>query len=298
MNGNKFVMKNILFLAFLFLALFIQAQDEDYPYPSLSPEGKITQVVGNTKIKLSYERPSVRNREIYGGLVPWNKVWRTGAGKCTRISFDKPVKVQGQPIPAGTFSVFTIPMPDDWVVIINADTTLYGHYNYDRQKDLARFSVPSEKIERHYETLTFAVDVLLNNAKMYVSWANTQITFDIETTTDDEIMGLIKTELLTGKSKVSQLYAGAASYLYFQGEDYPLALQIADKALKLNTENTWVYNTKISIYEKMMLYDEILTTIDQAIDGTKKRSYESEEARLVDIDAYKARYKYFEELNN
>jgi len=291
-------MKNILFLFVLAISSFIYAQDEDYPYPSLSPEGNITQVIGNTKIKLTYERPSVRNRKIYGGLVPWNKVWRTGAGKCTRISFDKPVKLQGQPLPAGSFSVFTIPTPDEWVVIINSDTTLYGHYNYDRQKDLARFSVPSQKTDRHYETLTFDIDILHNDAKMYGSWANTQIVFDIETTTDEEIRNLIKTELLTGKSKDSQIYAGAAFYLYFQGEDYATALQLADRALELNPKNTWVYNTKISIYEKMKLYDEILATIDQAIEDTKKRSYESEKARLVDIDAYRARYEYFEELKH
>lgn len=291
-------MKNTVLLFILAITPFVHAQDEDYPYPSLSPEDNIAQVVGNTKIKLTYERPSVRNRKIYEGLVPLNKVWRTGAGKCTKISFDKPVKLHGQPIPAGAFSLFTIPTPNDWVVIINADTTLYGSYGYDRQKDLARFSVPSKKTDRHYETLTFDIDILRNDAKMYVSWANTQIAFDIETTTDEEIRGLIKTELLTGKNKVSQIYAGAASYLYFQGEDYPTALMLADKALQLNSENTWVYNTKISIYEKMKLYDELLTTIDQAIEGVKKYSYSSEKDRLVDIEAYRTRYKDFEALKN
>ena len=291
-------MKNVLFLVLLALGSFINAQDEDYPYPSLSPEGNIAQVVGNTKIELTYERPSARNRKIFGGLVPWNKVWRTGAGKCTRISFDKSIMVQGQPIPAGMYSVFTIPTPDDWVVIINADTTLYGHYNYDKQKDLARFSIPAKKTSRYYETLNFDIEVLRNDAKFYLSWANTRITFDIETTTDEEILRLINTELVTGKSKVSQLYAGAASYLYFQEENYPLALKLADKALQLNPENTWVYNTKISIYKKMKSYDEVLITIDQAIEGIRKRSYGSEKERLVDIDAYKARYKYFEELKH
>lgn len=291
-------MKNILFSFFLLVASFLHGQDKDYPYPSLSPEGSITQVVGNTKIKLTYERPSVRNRKIFGDLVPWNKVWRTGAGKCTRITFDRPVKIEGQPVPAGDFSVFTIPTPEDWVVIINTDTTLYGHYNYDPQKDVARFSVPAQKTERLYETLTFDIDLVSNNAKMYLSWAHTQIAFDIKTTTDIEIKKFIETELLTGKTKVSNSYAGAASYLYFQGDDYQMALQLADKALQLNSENTWVYNTKISIYEKMKLYDEALHTINQAIEGVKQRSYPNEKERLVDIEAYATRYTYFEALKN
>jgi tetratricopeptide (TPR) repeat protein len=230
--------------------------------------------------------------------VPWNQVWRTGAGKCTRIFFERPVKVQGQPIPAGAFSVFTIPTPEEWVVIINADTTLYGHYNYDRKKDLARFSVSAQYTERFYETLTFDIDLVSSNAKMYMSWAHTQIAIDIETTTDDEIKRFIQTELLTGTSKTSNTYAGAASYLYFQGEDFAQALKLADKALQLNSENTWVYNTKISIYEKMKLYDEALHTINQAIEGVKQRSYPSEKERLVDIEAYATRYAYFEALKN
>ena len=166
-------MKNTVLLFILAITPFVHAQDEDYPYPSLSPEGNIAQVVGNTKIKLTYERPSVRNRKIYGGLDPWSKVWRTGAGKCTKINFDKLVKLHGQPIPDGTFFLFTIPTPNDRGIIVNADTTLCGSNGYERQKDLAQFSVPSKKTERHYETLTFDIDILRNDAKMYVSWANT-----------------------------------------------------------------------------------------------------------------------------
>ena len=291
-------MKNNFFLIFFCFATFIQAQDNDYPYPSLSPEGDISQFVGNTRIKLTYERPSVRDRKIFGGLVPWGKIWRTGAGKCTRISFDSPVTIEGQPIPAGTFSLFTIPTPDEWVVILNSDTTLSGSFGYDQKKDITRFSVPSQRIERHYEALTFDIDLAKNDAKMFMSWDNTQITFKIETTTDEEIHKFIETELLTGKSKASDSYAGAASYLFFQGEDYATGLQLADKALELNRENTWVYNTKIAIYEKLMLYDKVLTTIEQAIRDVKKRSYESEEARLVDVEAYERQYKAFQALVN
>lgn len=295
-SANKQLMKNILFLCFLSFSTVIQAQDDDYPYPSLSPEGSITQVVGNTKIELTYERPAVRNRKIFGELVPWKKVWRTGAGKCTRISFDKPVKLQGQPVAAGAFSLFTIPTPDEWVVIINADTTLYGSYDYDKKKDVVRFSVPSEKTKRFYESLTFDIDFVPNNAKMYMSWANTQIAFDITTTTDEEIKNFIKTELLTGRKKVSNSYAGAASYLDFQGEDYPMALKLADNALELDSETTWAYNTKISIYVKLRMYDEALTTITQGIEATKKRSFESEKARMTSIEDYRTRYRYIETL--
>jgi hypothetical protein len=91
------IRETLLTFTILFLFGNLIAQNE-YPYPSLSPKGSIYQVVGNTSIKIEYERPSVRKRTIFGGLVPWNKVWRTGAGKCTKITIDQPVKIGGQKI--------------------------------------------------------------------------------------------------------------------------------------------------------------------------------------------------------
>lgn len=90
-------MKVILFTAMWIVANIFAIAQSDYPYPSLSPLGKISQQVGNTVIDIEYERPSARKRKIFGELVPWNKVWRTGAGYCTKIWFDKPVIVEGQP---------------------------------------------------------------------------------------------------------------------------------------------------------------------------------------------------------
>ena len=120
--------EKILILFLIFSAFGVLAQDSAYPYPSLSPKGKISQIVGNTTIEIEYERPSVRKREIFGDLVPWGKLWRTGAGSCTKISFDKDVVVSGQNIEAGKYSIFTIPNPKEWIVILNRDTKLYGTY--------------------------------------------------------------------------------------------------------------------------------------------------------------------------
>ena len=119
----------------ILMILNVSAQDREYPYPSLSPKGTISQTVGNTLITIEYERPSVRKRQIFGGLVPWNNVWRTGAGSCTKISFDKSVVVEGQRIEAGNYSLLTIPNQKKWIIILNKDTSLWGSYNYDSKKD-------------------------------------------------------------------------------------------------------------------------------------------------------------------
>ncbi|NHF58272.1 DUF2911 domain-containing protein [Flavobacteriaceae bacterium TP-CH-4] len=287
-------MKNKILGLCFFTSIFLSAQN-DYPYPSLSPMGNISQIIGNTTIKVAYERPAVRNRQIFGHLVPWDKVWRTGAGHCTKVHFDKSVLVSGQPLTAGTYSLFTIPNPREWVIIFNADTTLYGSGRYDSAKDVARFSVVSKKTDRFYEAMTIDIDFIPNNAQFYISWANTQVSFEISTSTDERIADYIKENLLTGKSKVSDSYAGAASYLLYQGKNYKLGLELADKALALDANNSWVYNTKIAIYEQLKLYPEALNCVGLAIENTEKRTYEEEKYRKADIDRLRAIYQRIEE---
>ena len=258
-------MKNILFGIILILASFqLIGQELDFPYPSFSPKGNISQTAGNTLIEVEYERPSARKRLIFGGVVPWDEVWRTGAGNCTKIRFDKDVRIGGQKVPAGNYSIFTIPNPKEWTIIINRDTTLYGSYDYDFKKDIARFVVVPMESNRFYETLNFDIELNQHNAKMYISWANTQISFDIETSTNEIINKLIWEELLTGKNQVSDNYAGAAAYLAYRGVDLSIALKLADKAIDMDKNIIWVRFVKKDIYESLKLYDDALKEIDHA----------------------------------
>jgi len=266
----------IIILILVLIVSNLSAQENEYPYPSLSPKGRISQIVGNTIIEIEYERPSVRKRQIFGELVPWDKVWRTGAGSCTKISFDKDVEVGGQKIEAGKYSLFTIPNPEEWIVILNKDTTLYGSYDYDHKNDIARFvAIPIES-NRFYETLNFDIEILPNNAKIYISWENVQVSFDIETTTDFEIKKLIEDELLTEKNKDSDIYAGAAEYLFFQGENLMDAITLTNIAIELNENNGWARSLKIKIYEKMKLFSMALAEIENYTKYAQSRKWEDE----------------------
>ena len=256
------------------------AQDEEYPYPSLSPKGNISQTVGNTIIAIEYERPSVRKRQIFGDLVPWNKVWRTGAGHCTKISFDKSVLIGGQKIEAGNYSLFTIPNPKEWIIILNRDTSLFGSYDYDYEKDVARFTAVPYESNRFYETLNFEIEILPNDARIFISWANVQVNFDVETTTDSEIEMLIRTQLLTKKNKDSRIYAGAAEYLLYQGNNYSDALKLADYAIELD-KNGWARGLKIKIYEKLKLYDDALQEINEYIQNAPSMNYDEKQMENI-----------------
>lgn len=286
-------MKNIiLILSLVLISYQANGQETDFPYPSLSPKGNIAQIVGNTLVEIEYERPSARKRQIFGGLVPWNEVWRTGAGNCTKITLDKDVKIGGQKVSAGKYSIFTIPNSREWIVIINKDTSLYGSYDYDFKNDVARFVVISSASSRFYETLTIDIELNEHNAKMYISWANTQISFDIETSTNGTIEKLIREELLTEKNNVSDNYAGAAAYLAFRGIDLASALKLADKAKELDKNNEWVYGIKIGIYENLKLYDNALEEISQLITILKS----NKEDRKAEIQKMEYEYERISKL--
>jgi tetratricopeptide (TPR) repeat protein len=279
-------MKKIIIALSLVLVIFqLIAQENEIPYPALSPKGNISQTVGNTLIEIEYERPSARKREIFGALVPWNKIWRTGAGNCTKIRFDNEVKVGGQEVPAGNYSVFTIPNPKEWIVILNKDTTLYGSYNYNYENDIARFVVIPTESRRYYETLNIDIELIQHNAKVYISWENTLVSFDIETSTNVQITKLINEELLTGKNQLSDSYAGAASYLFFRGIDLAVALDLADRAIELDENSEWPRYLKIRIYEKLKLYDSAIEEIDKTMLVLKRiESERKNEIRQLKLD--------------
>jgi hypothetical protein len=279
-------MKNLIItLSFIITSIPLIAQETEFSFPSFSPKGIISQTVGNTLIEVEYERPSVRKRQIYGGLVPWNKVWRTGAGKCTKIRFDKDVKIKGQKVPAGSYSIFTIPNPKEWIVIINKDTTLYGSYDYNYKDDITRFVVIPTETDRFYETFNFDIEIFRHNARMYISWANTQISFEIETSANTEMDKLIREELLTNKNQIAYNYAAASSYLFYLGKDLSTALKLADKAIEMDKEMVWIRNVKIGIYESLHLYANALEEINQyLIILQKDKEKHKNEIRQLELD--------------
>jgi hypothetical protein len=191
----------------------------------------------------------VREREIFGKLVPWGEVWRTGAGHCTR--FSQPVRVGGQSVPAGSYALLTIPQPLRWRVILNADTTLYGAYDYDPEQNVAHFIVPVRRGERFYEALTIDLDLIPNDARLYLSWAHTQISFLIETGTDEDMRQYIQTDLLEKAKAGSDAYAEAAHYLLSQRQDYRLALRLTGQALAADSTSEFAYRVRMETYEAL-----------------------------------------------
>jgi hypothetical protein len=149
------------------------------PAPLESPAGTASGSAGAAKITVEYHRPSVRGREIWGGLVPWGEVWRLGANEATTISFSAPVKVEGKDVPAGTYALFAIPGKDKWTFILNKTAKQWGAYKYQQSEDLLRFDV-APQAGGPVEMMTFSIAGKGPvSASVEMEWAKVKTAFGV-----------------------------------------------------------------------------------------------------------------------
>lgn len=131
-------------------------------------------------LKITYSQPQKRGREIFGRLVPYGEVWRTGANEATEITTTKNIQVNGTLLKAGTYSLFTIPQKDKWTIIINSEVGLWGAYNYNSKLDVMRFDVPVTPADEVYESFTIQIDHRNEVADLLLYWDKTKISMSIK----------------------------------------------------------------------------------------------------------------------
>lgn len=156
------------------------AQERSDQFPRVSPNAAVSQTIGVTDVRITYGRPSVRGRTIFGDLVPYGEVWRAGANEATTIHFEHNVQVEGQALQAGTYGLFTIPGEDQWTIIFNRTENQWGAYNYNASNDALRVEVPAEQTSRSWEMMTFVFEnVAASEGQAVLYWANTKVPFTI-----------------------------------------------------------------------------------------------------------------------
>ena len=209
-------------IAILFLLMQSVYAQQDLKVPTLSPLSEVTQELGLTQVKLSYSRPSAKGRKIFGGLVPYNEVWRTGANASTKLTFTEDVKIEGNNLKAGTYALYTIPGETEWTVIIHTNTrhrSIAGDV-YKPAEDAFRFKVKPGRTSNFVETFTiYFSDITTSSGYIYVAWENTRIKFridlDVDAQVDKQIAALIAAP--TGMSH--QNYFLAAEYYLHNKKD-------------------------------------------------------------------------------
>ncbi len=166
----------------------------DLPRPS--PKASLTQTIGLTDVRIDYSRPSVRGREIWGALVPYGEVWRTGANEATRFEVSGDVTINGQKLPKGTYSLHTIPGKDEWTIIFNSVADQWGSYSYDAAKDVLRVKATPMKAPHVHETMLFAMPKVTNDsADVHLAWENVVVPFTIGVDTNAKVLASINSAL-------------------------------------------------------------------------------------------------------
>lgn len=169
----------IAFITFPLLTSTATAQERANKEVRASPNASVSQTIGTTQVTITYGRPGVKDRQIFANLVPYDKVWRTGANEATTISFSSDVKIEGNPLEAGTYSLFTIPGKDEWKIIFNSVVQQWGAYDYNPEKNVLEVTVEPQKAEKQ-EWLRFYFPKLSDTkATCVLHWSTVKVPFTI-----------------------------------------------------------------------------------------------------------------------
>ncbi|MEY3209227.1 MAG: hypothetical protein RL064_1258 [Bacteroidota bacterium] len=244
-------MKKIFFALVTILGLSANAQIK---MPAASPSQTISQEFGLGKIEITYARPSLKGRAVFGNgslLAPVGEVWRTGANSATKITFSDAVTIGGKEVAAGTYALFTIPGEKEWTIIINTNVKSWGSSDYKTVDDIVRVNVVPQTTNNSTETFTIGVDnITATSATISLKWGtilvNVPFTTDIKPTIRKQIE-----EATKGTNVSSNVYQTAANFFYDIDKDYDKALVYVDKAIAGNAKAYWLYLLKAKVQKEL-----------------------------------------------
>lgn len=286
-------MKKIILLSLFILNITVLSAQEkvQIKLSSSSPSASLQQELGSATIKMSYSRPIARGRKIFGELVPFDKLWRTGASDCTTIIIDEDIVFGDITLKTGNYSLFTIPSKKEWIVIINTDTTLHGENGYDEKKDVFRLKVPIEQIQNFHETFTIEINDINSKGEGFLKilWEHTMIKIPLKSKADADTMALIDTHLIKKTSQDANLMFQAANYYSITGRDTNQAISWLLEAEKLDTENFYYPNLRQKLAVDLKDYA-------MAIEASKRAIANAERTKMKGGDKLQVKIKEWELL--
>lgn len=239
-------MKRIIIALSIILASYIA--EAQVRTPQASPKSSLEQVVGLTNVDIVYSRPSMKGRIIFGDLVPFGKLWRTGANENTTISFSDDVVIGGKTLAKGKYAIYTLPKADNWEIIFYSDTNNWGTPDtWDESKVALRTNVTPFMLNRNVESFTIGINNLDNNfANLEISWEKTLVSLRFDVPTQKIAMASID-KVLAGPT--SGDYFAAAQYFYQSNGDLNTALTYMNKALELSKDKPFYYYRQKSLIQ-------------------------------------------------
>ncbi len=218
--------------------------------PQASPAASVSQTVGLTEITISYHRPAVNKRKVWGGLVPYNEVWRAGANENTTITFSTPVTVGGKQLPAGTYGLHMLPGETEWSVMLSSVASAWGSFSYDEKEDVVRFKATPKTVADSEERLEYRFENPTNDSvQVVLEWEKLQLSFPITVDTKAVVLASLKGELRGLPRFGWQGWNQAAQWCLTNDADLDQGLAWADRSIAAATNFTNL-RTKAGILEK------------------------------------------------
>lgn len=248
-------MKKILFFAAIVAANLTFAQTLTTPQPSTTQTVK--QNFGLSSIELSYSRPNAKGRAVIGDLVPFGKVWRTGANQATTLTFGDDVTIGSKKIAAGKYGLLSIPDKENWILIITKQLDVTSPAAYKEENDVARINVKPIALKDKVETFTIQfTNVKSSSCDLNLQWENTSVTLPVSTDVDSKVMSQISTIM----TKDNLPYYSAALYYMDNGKDLNQALSWFNKATEQNPDAFYMFYQKANCLAKLGKKQDAIAT--------------------------------------
>jgi tetratricopeptide (TPR) repeat protein len=255
------------------------AEEKKIEFPAPSQHSLVKQRVGLTDVEVDYSRPNKNNREIFGGLVPYGKLWRTGANAVTKIKFSRPVTLGRKEIPAGEYALFTIPTANEWTIILSKDANVQSAADYKQENDAARITATPEPLPETIETFTIALnDVKGASATLDFLWDRTHVPVKFITNDVEQVTKQLDAAVSAGTPLDARTAYQAASFYYDNNKDLNQAAKWIDQALEKNPDAYFMHYKKAQIQAKLGNKPEAIASAQKAVDILKKDKAPDESA--------------------
>ena len=257
-------------IAACFFQTTIVAADEKVEFPAASQRATLKQRVGLMDVEVDYSRPNKNDRNIFGGLVPFDKPWRTGANQPTKIKTSAPLKFGDKEVPVGEYVLYTIPGASEWKVILSKNLKAETLADHKPEDQVANVTVKPVTLTSAAETFTIGFDDLrANSANFYLEWDRTRVPVKLTTNDLEKVTQGIDAAVKSGKPQEAGFYYNAASFYLDQNKDLAQALKWIDQAIEKNPKAYFIQAKKAQILAKMGNKKEAIAAAEKSIELLK-----------------------------
>jgi tetratricopeptide (TPR) repeat protein len=251
-----------------FCSMMVVADAQQLKTPAPSPTQTVKQDFALSSIELTYSRPASKGRKVFGDLVPYGKLWRTGANAASRIKFADDVQIGGTNVKAGEYVIYTVPGENEWEVVINKGLNNWGSDGYKQEEDVVRVKAKPTKLNDNVESFTMQfANVKPTSVDLQIMWEKTAVSMPITTEIDKKVMAQID-QLM---KRDSRPYFNAAMYYLETGKDLNQAVTWFDKAIEQNPNAFWVYHQKANALAKMGKKEEARSTAQKSMEMAREQ---------------------------